>query len=160
MVAVPLSGAARPSSIRSVVVLPAPLGPRKPVTRPGPTSKLKPSTATTVPYLLVRWSMLIIWCPFRSAALWEGAIFFWPGTCRAGRPAGQRWVSCSPHWSWPGRQRDTGPMTAGRPARQPDPMTVQQVTGRTRQLWLLASGWLQAAEEDNEQVGSSRLDRP
>ena len=51
-------------------------------------------------------------------------------------------------------------MTAGRPARQPDPMTVQQVTGRTRQLWLLASGWLQAAEEDNEQVGSSRLDRP
>jgi len=39
-------------------------------------------------------------------------------------------------------------------------MTVQQVTGRTRQLWLLASGWLQAAEEDNEQVGSSRLDRP
>src|SRR5215471_2590755 len=104
--------------------------------------------------------MLIISCPFRSAALWEGAVFFWPGTCRAGRPAGERWVSCSPHWSWPGQQRDTGPMTAGRPARQPDPMTVQQVTGRTRQLWLLASGWLQAAEEDNEQVGSSRLDRP
>ena len=51
-------------------------------------------------------------------------------------------------------------MTAGRPDRQPDPMTVQQVTGHTRQLWLLASGWLQAAEEDNEQVGSSRLDRP
>src|SRR5215472_2580115 len=51
-------------------------------------------------------------------------------------------------------------MTAGRPARQPDPMTVQQVTVRTRQLGLLASGWLQAAEEDNEQVGSSRLDRP
>jgi signal transduction histidine kinase len=52
-------------------------------------------------------------------------------------------------------------MTAGRPARQPGPMTVQQVTGRTRRhLRLLASGWLQAAEEDNEQVGSSRLDRP
>jgi two-component system, NarL family, sensor kinase len=52
-------------------------------------------------------------------------------------------------------------MTAGRPDRQPGPMTVQQVTGRTRRhLRLLASGWLQAAEEDNEQVGSSRLDRP
>jgi hypothetical protein len=55
MVAVPLVGAVRPSSIRSVVVLPAPLGPRKPVTRPGPTSKLRLSTAVTVPYLLARW---------------------------------------------------------------------------------------------------------
>src|SRR6516164_10761963 len=61
MVAVPLVGAARPSSIRSVVVLPAPLGPRKPVTRPGPTSKLRPSTAVTVPYRLVRWSTFSIW---------------------------------------------------------------------------------------------------
>jgi len=40
-------------------------------------------------------------------------------------------------------------------------MTAHQVTGRPRQqLRLLVSGWLQAAEEDNEQVGSSRLDRP
>src|SRR5215472_639660 len=61
MVAVPLVGAVRPSSIRRVVVLPAPLGPRKPVTRPGPTSKLKPSTAVTLPYRLVRWSTLIMW---------------------------------------------------------------------------------------------------
>jgi len=40
-------------------------------------------------------------------------------------------------------------------------MTAQQVTGRPRRLLrLLASGWLRAVEEDNEQVGSSRLDRP
>lgn len=40
-------------------------------------------------------------------------------------------------------------------------MTAHQVTGRPRRhLRLLSSGWFQAAEEDNEQVGSSRLDRP
>ena len=40
-------------------------------------------------------------------------------------------------------------------------MTAHQVTGRPRRhLRLLVSGWLRAAEEDNEQVGSSRLDRP
>ena len=39
-------------------------------------------------------------------------------------------------------------------------MKAHQVTGHPRpQLRLLVSGWLQAAEEDNEQVGSSRLDR-
>jgi two-component system NarL family sensor kinase len=52
-------------------------------------------------------------------------------------------------------------MTTGRPAGQPGPMTARQVTDRPRrQLRLLVSGWLPAAEEDNEQVGSSRLDRP
>src|SRR5215472_10646455 len=160
MVAVPLSGAARPSSIRSVVVLPAPLGPRKPVTRPGPTSKAQAVNGDDSPVPLSEVVDVDHLMSFQVGGPLGGAVFFWPGTCRAGRPAGQRWVSCSPHCSWPGQQRDTGPMTAGRPARQPDPMTVQQVTGRTRQLWLLASGWLQAAEEDNEQVGSSRLDRP
>src|ERR1035441_4898354 len=33
--------------MRKVVVLPAPLGPRNPVTRPASTSKLRSSTATT-----------------------------------------------------------------------------------------------------------------
>src|SRR5215471_9450067 len=73
MVAVPPSGAVSPSSIRKVVVLPEPFGPRKPVTRPGLTSKLRPSTAVMLPYLLVRWSMLIIWCPFWTAAPWGGS---------------------------------------------------------------------------------------
>ena len=46
----PRSGATRPSSIRSVVVLPAPLGPRKPVTGPGVRPRRsRSSTATTVP---------------------------------------------------------------------------------------------------------------
>src|SRR5687768_770331 len=43
----------RPRSIRSVVVFPAPLGPRKPVTEPGSTVKLRSLTARTVPKLLL-----------------------------------------------------------------------------------------------------------
>jgi hypothetical protein len=39
--------------MRIVVDLPAPLGPRKPVTTPGLTVKLRPSTATFPPYRLV-----------------------------------------------------------------------------------------------------------
>src|SRR4051812_7882619 len=54
MVAVPESGWTSPSSMRSVVVLPAPLGPRKPVTLPGSTTKLSWSTARTLPNVLVR----------------------------------------------------------------------------------------------------------
>ena len=54
IVAVPRVGVTSPSSIRSVVVLPAPLGPRKPVTEPGSTVKLRSSTARTVPKDLVR----------------------------------------------------------------------------------------------------------
>src|SRR5579862_7613153 len=39
--------------MRRVVVLPAPFGPRKAVTRPGATSKVSASTAVTGPYRLV-----------------------------------------------------------------------------------------------------------
>ncbi len=49
MRAVPLVGASRPRMTRIVVLLPAPLGPRKPVTWPGRTVKLRPSTAVTAP---------------------------------------------------------------------------------------------------------------
>src|SRR5579885_3020790 len=49
----PEVGASRPTIIRMVVDLPAPLGPRKPVTSPARTSKLRPSTATVDPYRLV-----------------------------------------------------------------------------------------------------------
>src|SRR6185437_3480720 len=51
--AVPEVGVSRPRIIRMVVVLPAPLGPRNPVTRPGRTAKLSPSTAVTGPNRLV-----------------------------------------------------------------------------------------------------------
>src|SRR5215470_7360868 len=39
----------RPSSIRIVVVLPEPLGPRKPYTAPAGTARLTPSTASWPP---------------------------------------------------------------------------------------------------------------
>src|SRR5690348_5521437 len=39
--------------VRRVVVLPAPLGPRKPVIEPGSTVKLRLSTARTAPKVLV-----------------------------------------------------------------------------------------------------------
>src|SRR6185437_14397418 len=53
MVAVPLVGETSPRSIRRVVVLPAPFGPRNPVTRPGWTVKSNPRTAATEPKVLV-----------------------------------------------------------------------------------------------------------
>src|SRR5580658_7645170 len=81
MVAVPASGRTRPSSIRSVVVFPAPLEPRKPVTVPRSTSKLTASTASTWPNRLVRprTSITAMISPFRSARR--------PGepSCRPGR---------------------------------------------------------------------------
>src|SRR5215831_4409203 len=47
-------GLSRPAIIRSVVVLPAPLGPRKPWISPGCTSRLTPLTAVNGPYVLTR----------------------------------------------------------------------------------------------------------
>ena len=41
-------------NIRMVVDLPEPLGPKKPVTRPGGTSNVRLSTAVTAPKRLVR----------------------------------------------------------------------------------------------------------
>src|SRR6476661_7735356 len=52
MSAVPEVGVSRPQSMRSVVVLPAPLAPRKPKISPRATEKLTPSTALTTPYRL------------------------------------------------------------------------------------------------------------
>src|SRR3954452_21120420 len=60
MSARPLVGRSRPRMMRIVVDLPAPLGPRKPVTTPGGTLKLSRSTATVLPYLLVRsWTSIM-----------------------------------------------------------------------------------------------------
>ena len=49
IVAIPELGVASPSSMRRVVVFPAPFGPRKPVTAPGWISKERSSTATVGP---------------------------------------------------------------------------------------------------------------
>ena len=53
-------GSSRPAIIRIVAGLPAPFGPRKPVTMPGRTTKSSPSTASFSPYRLVRFSTSII----------------------------------------------------------------------------------------------------
>ena len=50
----PARRGSRPKIVRIVVVFPAPLGPRKPVTCPGRTTKLRSSTAVTGPKRLVR----------------------------------------------------------------------------------------------------------
>src|SRR3954467_315606 len=47
-------GRSRPSTRRIVVDLPAPFGPRNPVTRPGSTVAVMSSTASLSPYRLVR----------------------------------------------------------------------------------------------------------
>src|SRR5216684_5963852 len=52
----PLSGRASPTSIRIVVVLPAPLGPRKPKTSPAASSKETSETASRRPKRLTRCS--------------------------------------------------------------------------------------------------------
>src|SRR5258706_10795763 len=52
----PSSGAVMPTIMRMVVVLPAPLGPRKPKTRPARTSKLRSSTAVKSPKRFVTFS--------------------------------------------------------------------------------------------------------
>src|ERR1043166_1527290 len=52
MRAVPAVGVTRPSKILTVVVLPAPFGPRKPNTSPGCTVSERSCTATRRPYSL------------------------------------------------------------------------------------------------------------
>src|SRR6266545_235221 len=58
MSASPAVGCASPSRSLRVVVLPAPLGPRKPVIVPGPSANVSASTAKTSPYRLVRFRAL------------------------------------------------------------------------------------------------------
>jgi hypothetical protein len=61
MVTEPPLGAAKPMIIRIVVDLPAPLGPRNPVTCPAETVNDRSSTTVRGPYRLVRFltSMLV-----------------------------------------------------------------------------------------------------
>src|SRR3954447_20515346 len=105
MVALPELGRTMPSSIRSVVVLPAPLGPRKPVMRPGSTEKDRESTAVKVPKRLVRlltsirvpsgimWASALSWGTSHHPSVGEGQPAFHAGPhgrarARVGRIAG------------------------------------------------------------------------
>src|SRR5262245_5553567 len=56
----PLSGLITAYSIRSVVVFPAPFGPRSPVMAPFSAVKLTPFTAVTVPNCFRSWSTRIM----------------------------------------------------------------------------------------------------
>src|SRR5215210_9284172 len=57
----PLVGSDRPDTIRMVVVLPAPFGPRNPKISPAAAVRLRPSTAVKSPYLFVRsWISIIL----------------------------------------------------------------------------------------------------
>src|SRR6476646_6560377 len=57
-----------------VVDLPAPFGPRNPVTTPGSTTKLSRSTAVLSPYRLVSPSISIMLCPFHQALPMQGTL--------------------------------------------------------------------------------------
>src|SRR5689334_2973808 len=62
MVAVPSLGATRQASIRIVLVLPAPLGPRMPKTSPRAILRLRSRTAQESPYFRPRPEVLTAYC--------------------------------------------------------------------------------------------------
>jgi hypothetical protein len=62
----PVLGWSSPAIIRMVVDLPEPFGPRNPVTIPGWTTKFNPSTASLVPYRLLRFSTSIMMIAFQA----------------------------------------------------------------------------------------------
>src|SRR3712207_6827553 len=106
-----------------VVDLPAPLGPRKPVTFPGRTVNVTASTAVLAPYLFVRpWASII--SLLRSLRRADRPVTtLGAGGCRAGPPCGR---SCDPAGVRPTddardlRMRSRGrttPLTAGTRAR-------------------------------------------
>src|SRR5215211_2193867 len=95
-VAVPPVGVARVQSMLMVVVLPAPLGPRKPNTSPAATSKVTPRTASTWPKDFAR-AFTAIAGPAAGASL--------PSVCMGSnlRPSGEAAMSGGPR-----RGRDGG----------------------------------------------------
>jgi len=76
---VPASGRARPVSMLSVVVLPAPLGPSSPISSPRSTVRSIPATARTPSKLLVRPRTSIMRRDLHGSAL-PGAPHWPPGT--------------------------------------------------------------------------------
>src|SRR6186713_2826293 len=74
----------KPASMRMVVDLPAPLGPRNPSTSPGSTEKVRSSTATRPSKCLVRFCVLII-APLESEAPAVSSVGAGPGFCARSR---------------------------------------------------------------------------
>src|SRR6266540_3943877 len=115
MVAIPLVGVTRASRQRRVVVLPAPLGPRKPVTVPGSTSKLRSSTARTLPKYLVRFSTTMRPSSVAGEGHWSRAVR-WRLPQATPRPAARRPGGREPvPLSW-------SPRCAGKAGRRPNPV--------------------------------------
>src|SRR5215211_7866755 len=106
----PLSGSERPTSIRIVVVLPAPLGPRKPVTVPGSQRNVRSETMVRPPSCLV------------SASVWIMPTDSWPAgfgaTVRGLRSPGPAAVAGSDfgRGSQPSRWHSLDPRAMARPA--------------------------------------------
>ena len=78
----PSLGFSRPESIFSVVVLPAPLGPRKPTTSPGSTLKDTAFTASTS--RVRRWNRLLAACHKPGSRSGTRYVFDRDSQCRAG----------------------------------------------------------------------------
>src|SRR4051812_9102508 len=120
MVAPPLVGVTRLSTILSVVVLPEPLGPRKPVTRPGSTVNERSSTAVTLGYTLVSPETTI--CPrmgLLPRSMCEFLTLSSRSSCRPGR---------HPDRFGAGQQLTVGPVR-GRVHVRPAPLGTQQRPG-------------------------------
>src|SRR5262245_59733402 len=100
--------------MRMVVVLPAPLGPRKPTTSPRSTSKVTPSMAITGPKYLVRfWTEIIV----SSRLCWRSNHADETGP---GVPDGKESYTLQPlQWQDPGGRRL--PAAAGRAGRDRRP---------------------------------------
>ena len=157
MVAEPAVGATSPSSIRRVVVFPAPLGPRSPTTRPGASCTVRSSTATTSPKRLVRPSKAMTdmdRCPLVSGGIGDRCPLM--ATVRigrrgvVGRARGSRSASGSSHEycsrvmtrrTGPryGRRRDQSSSAAG-PARHPRGHRRRRRPRRHGAGWAILSG--------------------
>src|ERR1700760_3208989 len=121
----PLSGSERPTSIRIVVVLPAPLGPRNPVTVPGSQRNVTSETTVRPPSCLVSPLAWIMPADSRAAGLAATVLGLrWPGLAAvAGSDFGRG--------SRPPRRRSLDPRAMARPA------TARFTDG--------PSGWLRSA---------------
>src|SRR5262249_40420819 len=85
IIAVPRVGAINAESIRTVVVLPAPFGPKNPKTVPLGIANVKSSTATKLSKVRVKWdvSMAFIEIPFPNIV---GSMPLWA------KDVGMRWL--------------------------------------------------------------------
>src|SRR5262245_6851332 len=127
-----------PAMTRMLVVLPAPLGPRKPWISPSPTSRLTPSTAVKLPYFFTSSCTWIMRASSRGARPAAAAHLLAPGqgegrrARRAGR-AHQRGDRARPllhveqrHARAPDEAQDDGLLVEAAP-RQPEVHGVRRV---------------------------------